>query len=118
MRGCWAGGPSFLSEFTDLGRWEENVRAIGHGTASSMAQDEAIARAKGAEPIAQSGVADHEPQGLEVGMSVTVSPDVNGGEQPVAGNIRFANADTVVIERSAEDSWYCLCPLPPLWLPR
>ncbi|MDO7724887.1 MAG: hypothetical protein MUQ18_11125 [Loktanella sp.] len=36
-------------------------------------------------------------------MSVTVSPDVNGGEQPVAGNLRFANAETVVIERTAED---------------
>lgn len=58
---------------------------------------------KSSTPIAQSGVADHEPQGLEVGMSVTVSPDVNGGEQPVAGNLRFANAETVVIERAAED---------------
>lgn len=103
LRGRWAGGPSFLSEFTHLGRWEESVRAIGHGTASSMAPHEAIARAKSSEPIAQSGVADHEPQGLEVGMSVTVSPDLNGGEQPVAGNLRFANADTVVIERTAED---------------
>lgn len=46
LRGRWAGGPSFLSEFTHLGRWEENVRAIGHGTASSMPPDEAIARAK------------------------------------------------------------------------
>ncbi|MDO7563905.1 MAG: hypothetical protein MUR32_07445, partial [Planktomarina temperata] len=46
LRGRWACGPSFLSEFTHLGRWEENVRAIGHGTASSMPPDEAIARAK------------------------------------------------------------------------
>jgi hypothetical protein len=36
-------------------------------------------------------------------MSVTVSPDVNGGEQPVVGNLRFANAETVVIDRTAED---------------
>ena len=104
LRGAMGWRPIvLLFEFTHLGRWEENVRAIGHGTASSMPPDEAIARAKSSAPIAQSGVADHEPQGLEVGMSVTVSPDVNGGEQPVAGNLRFANAETVVIERAAED---------------
>ena len=34
---------------------------------------------------------------------VTVQPDVNGGEQPVAGTLRYADAETVVIERSAED---------------
>lgn len=103
LRGRWADGPSFLSEFTELMRWENNVRGIGHGTPSTMNPEEAIARAKGLEPTAQSGVAAHEPQGLEVGMAVTISPDVNGGEQPVAGKIRFADAETVVIERNAED---------------
>ena len=103
LRGRWTDGPSFLSEFTDLLRWEENVRAIGHGTPSAMIPEEALTRAKGLEPIAQTGVAAHEPQGLEVGMSVTISPDVNGGEQPVDGRIRFANAETVVIERTTAD---------------
>ena len=42
------------------------------------------------------------PQGLSVGQPVTVQPDVNGGEQPVAGTLRYADAETVVIERSAE----------------
>ena len=103
LRGRWADGPSFLSEFAELVRWEDNVREIGHGTSSSMNPEEAIARAKGLGPITKSGVAAHEPQGLEVGMAVTISPDVNGGEQPVAGKIRFADAVTVVIERNAED---------------
>lgn len=103
LRGRWADGPSFLSEFTELMRWEDNVRGIGHGTPSTMNPEEAIARAKGLEPITKSGVAAHEPQGLEIGMAVTISPDVNGGEQPVAGKIRFADAETVVIERNAED---------------
>jgi len=103
LRGRWADGPSFLSEFTELMRWEENVRAIGHGTPSEMPPEEAIARARELESISETGVAAHDPQGLEVGLSVTISPDVNGGEQPVAGNVRFANAETIVIERTAED---------------
>ena len=103
LRGRWAEGPSFLSEFKDLVRWEENVREVGHGTSTPMDPQDAISLAKGLEPIAPTGVAAHEPQGLTVGQSVTVKPDVNGGEQPVAGKIRFADAETVVIERTADD---------------
>jgi len=103
LRGRWADGPSFLSEFTDIVRWEENIRAIGHGTPSEMAPLDAISRAKGLEPTAETGVTDYDPQGLSVGQTVTIRPDVNGGEQPVAGKIRFANAETVVIERTTDD---------------
>ena len=46
LRGRWADGPSFLSEFTDIVRWEKNIRAIGHGTPSEMAPLDAISRAK------------------------------------------------------------------------
>jgi len=103
LRGRWAGGPSFLSEFTDLVRWEENVSAIGHGTSTDVSPAEAIALAKKLEPVSETGVTAHDPQGLKVGQGVTISPDVNGGEQPVAGLIRFANAETVVIERTDDD---------------
>jgi glutathione S-transferase len=36
-------------------------------------------------------------------LSVTVQPDVYGGEQPVAGKLRCANAETVTIGRTADD---------------
>ena len=103
LRGRWSGGPSFLSEFSDLLRWEENVRAIGHGTSRSMQPDEAIRDARNSEPLSETGVAPRDPQGLAVGMLVTVSPDVDGGEQPVAGTVRFANAETIVIDRETEE---------------
>jgi glutathione S-transferase len=103
LRGRWADGPSFLSEFEDLVRWEDNIRGIGCGTPRPMDPQEAISRAKALEPTALTGVTAHDPQGLSIGQSVTVAPDVNGGEQPVAGKIRYADAETVVIERSAED---------------
>ncbi|MEM9602606.1 MAG: glutathione S-transferase family protein [Pseudomonadota bacterium] len=103
LRGRWADGPSFLAEFSDLERWESNVAAIGHGTATDFSAEDAIALALASEPTAETGVAERDPQGLAVGASVTVCPDVDGGEQPVAGTLRFANADTVAIERTADD---------------
>lgn len=103
MRGRWNGGPSMLSEFPDLVRWEDNVRALGHGLSSEMMPAECIERAKGLQPASQTGVAANEPQGLEVGAPVTVSPDVDGGEQPVTGNLRFADSETIVVERTADE---------------
>lgn len=44
LRGRWADGPSFLSEFIDLVRWEGNIRDLGHGTPSVMEPADAIAR--------------------------------------------------------------------------
>ena len=102
IRGRWGGGPSLLAEFSNLVRWEENVCALGHGTSSEMDAADAIARAKRLEPMAETGVAPNDPQGLKVGMSVTVQPDVDGGEQAVAGTVHCANAETLVIERTTE----------------
>jgi hypothetical protein len=86
-----------------LERWEANVEAIGHGSSSPMTSDEAIARAKGLDPASPTGVAPHDPQGLKVGDRVTVHPDLDGGEQPVEGTVRYADAETIGIERTAED---------------
>jgi glutathione S-transferase len=77
--------PPYLSEFPNLVRWEDAIRALGHGTTTSVSAEDAIARTKGLEPIAESGVAPKNPQGLTVGASVTVHPDVYGGEQTVKG---------------------------------
>jgi len=103
IRGRWSGGPAMLSEFPDLVRWEDNVRAIGHGTSSTMSAKEALALAKSTEPASDIGVAPHDPQDLHVGAPVTVSPDLDGGEQPVDGKLRFADADTIAIERTTDE---------------
>ena len=34
---------------------------------------------------------------------VTVSPDVDGGEQPVEGKVVCANAETIAVERAGDD---------------
>ena len=103
IRGRWSGGPAMLSEFPDLVRWEENLRAIGHGTSSDMSAEDAITQAKDRASVSDTGVAANDPQGLKVGDLVTISPDVDGGEQPVDGTIRFADTHTIAIERSSDD---------------
>lgn len=103
IRGRWDGGAAMLSEFPDLVRWENNVRNIGHGTLSSMDPQTALDLAKNAKPENERAVSAHDPQGLEVGLSVAVSPDVDGGEQPVHGKVLYADADAICIERQTDD---------------
>ncbi len=99
VRGRWEGGPEFLKEFAHLCQWEESVAKLGHGEQTDMSPEQAIEIAKSVTPIDRSGIADNEPQGLKVGDSVTVGPDVDGGEQAVAGRVYFADASTISIER-------------------
>ncbi len=103
VRGRWNGGPTMLAEFPDLVRWESNVNALGHGTSSAMSAEAAIECALSSQPVTPLGVAEHEPQGLSVGDRVTVHPDVNGGEQPVEGTVRMADADTIAVDRSTDE---------------
>ncbi len=103
LRGRWTGGASLLDEFPDLVRWEDNVRTLGHGTQRDMSPKEAINRARTLEPAGEPGVAANDPQGLTVGAKVTVHPDVDGGEQPVEGTVRYADAETIAVDRTADD---------------
>lgn len=103
LRGRWDKGPTFLSEFAHLERWEENVAKIGHGTMAEMSPEEAILRAKENEPITMQATDVLDPQGLKPGMHVTVSPDLDGGEQPVEGEVVVANCDTIALCRQEPD---------------
>ncbi|MEM9395698.1 MAG: glutathione S-transferase family protein [Pseudomonadota bacterium] len=103
IRGRWEGGPAMLGEFGSLERWESNIRAEGHGTPSNMTPQDAIARAHDLTSMTEAVVAPNDPQGLAPGMPVSVSPDLDGGEQPVEGLVRYADADTIAIERSTHE---------------
>ena len=97
-----------LSEFKHLVRWEDNVRALGHGTATELKPEDALAIAQSSEPVTDSGIVGDDPQGLTVGARVSVSPDVKSGEQVVEGLVRRADAETIVIERAADEVGTCL----------
>ena len=103
LRGRWDRGPAFLSEFTYMLRWEDNIREIGHGTMTEMSALEAIDRAAASEPTTQEQSDPLDPQGLKPGMRVTVSPDLDGGEQPVEGVVIGVNCDTISLGRQEAD---------------
>lgn len=44
-----------------------------------------------------------DQQGLTSGMQVTVSPDLDGGEQPVHGEVVFATSDMISLLRQDPD---------------
>lgn len=102
IRGRWERGPEFLSEFSKLEAWEKRMNLIGHGQSHALSGEQALEVAAAYEPLALEGVARNEPQGLEVGMSIVISPDVDGGEQPVAGTLVSADAHRVAIHREED----------------
>lgn len=99
VRGRWEGGASMLSEFTQLERWEKSVHAIGHGTVHDLSGEQAIDIARASTVATTRHVTDADPQGLKCGMSVSVCPDVQSREQSVVGVVRYADAETVAIDR-------------------
>jgi glutathione S-transferase len=99
LRGRWAEGPAFLSEFPALEAWEARVREIGHGEVSAMGAEEALAIAKAVEPSTEEAADTRDPQGLSPGMAVSVAPDLDGGEEAVAGRIHAVDRETVAILR-------------------
>ena len=103
IRGRWDGGSAFLSEFKKLERWEKNIRDIGHGTSTVLAAEEALVIGLKSESTTVSDVAENDPQGLVVGIKVSIATDMESGEELVIGKVRSANADTLSIEISNDE---------------
>ena len=99
VRGRWSDGPAFLAQFPSLEAWEARVRAIGHGTVCEMSAADALAVARAAHPGTSEAHDPHDPQGLTPGMKVTIAPDIDGGEEAVAGRIHAVGRETVAILR-------------------
>ena len=104
IRGRWGGGPSLLSEFKQLERWEQNMLEIGHGTSMALEAADALAVARNSEPATESNVEENDPQGLKQGMPVSIAPDMESGEQLVEGIVRSANAEKIAIDLRTEEA--------------
>lgn len=103
IRGRWAQGPAFLSEFAHLTAWEARLGEIGHGSQSPMSPEDAIIRAAACTPAVAAATDPNDPQGLAPGTPVVVRPDVDGGEQPVAGTVHAVSRDTLTVLREEPD---------------
>ncbi len=95
LRGRWEQGPEFLAQFPAIIEWEQRVKAIGHGQSTDMDAQEALDLAKSVEPITPAFVAENDPQNLTLGMKVSIAVDEDSGEQPVIGELRFADRETI-----------------------
>lgn len=104
ITGRWEGGAALLAPFSNLTAWAERMVGIGHGDPAVMDAAEAIAIAAASEPDVAPTVDENDPQGLRIGANVVISPDVDGGEQPVAGRIAFADAVDVAISRTDDEA--------------
>ncbi len=103
IRGRWAKGPEFLSQFPALEAWEKRVAALGHGSSSDMSGEEALEIAKAAETVTPEAVDPLDPLELQVGDRVSIVADVDGGETGVEGPVRLVERDRIVIEHEAPE---------------
>ena len=92
-----------LAEFSGVGKWAERVAAIGHGRRSEIVPAEALAIARNARPLAGTGVARGEPNGLALGERVNVVPD-DYGFDPVAGELVAADVHEVAVRRTSPET--------------
>ncbi len=99
LRGRWAEGPAFLSQFPALEAWEQRVSAIGHGRSAPLSAAEALDIARAAEPETPEAEDPLDPQGLAPGQTVRVRPEGNGGDPEVEGVVRLVDRERIAILR-------------------
>lgn len=103
LRGRWDRGPDFLDQFPKLLRLEKAISALGHGTATAMSEDDALAIARENTPIVEPVIEAPEPQGLNIGQRVSIQPIGDGGDPKVTGNLaRLTAHEAVIIRHESE----------------
>ncbi len=104
VRGRWAGGPGLLAEFEHLQAWEQRVQSVGHGSLQELDAKEALEIAFNSETVTSECGDSHDPQGLSPGMTVTIKPDIDGGEVAVTGRVHAVSSDTIALLRESEQT--------------
>ncbi len=99
VRGRWQGGAAMLAEFPALEGWEQRVKAIGHGTPTPMTSAEALEVARTAITTTPELLDQNDPLGLRIGQRISVVADLDSGEAPVAGTVRYVSRDRIAIVR-------------------
>lgn len=87
-----------LRPFAHLARWEERMRAIGHGRREELDAQAALDIARVATPDPGRGVDPTDPLRLRVGERVSVAPD-DYGRVPVVGELVTLDLQEVAVRR-------------------
>ena len=98
LRSAYPPAAALADPFAAVLAWEARVRAIGHGTPSALAPDEAIAVARGATPAARAEIDTADPSGFSAGERVAVAAD-DYGRDPIVGTLVTLTATEVAIRR-------------------
>ena len=100
VHGRWDQADAFLSEFPNLLAWETRMKTIGHGTPSDMIPADALAVAAASEPTTPEAEDPRDPQGLKVGMNVSIVQDLDSGDPAVTGTVHALNRETISLRRT------------------
>jgi len=101
LRDRMADGEAFLSQFENLCRWEQRIKAIGHGSPEDLSDLDALDIAKHAEPQTPEHADQNDPLGLSIGDRVGVAPASGGPE--VVGTLHSLTADRLALLRDDAD---------------
>ncbi len=102
IRGRYADGPGFLSQFPSLIAWEQRIVAIGHGAPTEMTATEALEIARNAEPDGGLEIDPLDPEDLDAGEAVEVISDLIEDAPAVSGRLAGLGRDTIVVFRDDE----------------
>ncbi|RMF03329.1 MAG: glutathione S-transferase family protein [Alphaproteobacteria bacterium] len=102
LRGRWAGADDFFAEFPAIGAWEKRVAALGHGSPREMSARDALDVARTCTPATPEKGDERDPQKLEPGMKIAVTPAGKGGDPQVEGRLRYLDRYTVALVREDE----------------
>jgi len=89
---------AFMSQFENLCRWEQRIKAIGHGSPEDLSDLDALDIAKQAEPQTPGHIDPADPLGLKAGDTIGVQPASGGPE--VTGTLHSLTADRLALLRN------------------
>ena len=102
IRGRWQNGAEFLAQFKHLLAWEQRVKNIGHGNYTDLSANEALDIAKKTTVQSRKYVCPEDVQGLAPGINVSITADVDGGEEGTFGTIRSLTDQCISITRHSD----------------
>ncbi|ATH83379.1 MULTISPECIES: glutathione S-transferase family protein [Pseudomonadaceae] len=100
LRGTPVTAP-LVDDYPEVSAWLARVLGFGHGSFSEMSSEQALAVAREATPAALPEEEFIEPNGLQVGQSVTIAA-VDYGVDPVQGELLFAGREELILRREDE----------------
>ncbi len=104
LAGRWAGGPALMKRYPNIDQWRQRVYDLGSGRKTDLSPQQAIEIAKSTATQCKSEIATHEPQAFKAGQTLAIVADLDGGEEPVIGQLRAISSSRVSVDRVSGDA--------------